>query len=385
MRKSTSYVGIIIFTSIVLLLTIIVYSFGDFKRNVSLTYDYMQGGIKRFEQNKNLIFENRVFDEKNIIETSYNEYNINKTGIKQYNLEILSFQRPKIEQNKAIVNGPFGFKISFKKAKSIDKYGFNDELGVIVKRRKVEDIKEIDLINYNESYIYISKKINDEFIVIGEISNDKWNNINENNGIINIRNDKSLIQDVGQYQIVILLKKYTFEKVDNVFTMINNEFIQHTYEIEANTDENYNGILKKNDSQKNYVFQVSMNIGNSMIVPSNEKLEIKYEQEVKLNIISSHRYLFKEVKISIYKLDEYTREEKLCKTVDVPLNSDYSISHTLDFDYSDLKSGLYKIVVSAYGRPKLFNVKSFSEFFDIFKYHYISEEYEYYFKIGDVI
>ena len=89
MRKSTSYVGIIIFTSIVLLLTIIIYSFGDFKRNVSLTYDYMQGGIKRFEQNKNLIFENRVFDEKNIIETSYNEYNINKTGIKQYNLESL--------------------------------------------------------------------------------------------------------------------------------------------------------------------------------------------------------------------------------------------------------------------------------------------------------
>ena len=226
---------------------------------------------------------------------------------------------------------------------------------------------------------------NNEYVTKHVVSGELWNSIKENNWCITFKNESSLIYESGRYQIIIMLKQYSFKKLYDKYELVESDFLHHTYNINANINEYDHGILIKNSDQDDYKFQLSTNLSDLMIVPTSEKIEVNVESDFYLNILSSTRYSIKEARLCIYKLDEYTRRGILEKQIPLEPNSDGRIDEQIIIDYTSMKSGLYKIVIEAEAKTKLFKIKSIGDFFNIFKYKVNEEQYEYYIKIGDII
>ena len=361
---------------------------------IPMLKDGMEQGIAHlknqffvFDNGKNKISEgaflsNRNFDEMDSTVTPLNKSTVLKDGeIDFCGISIEGLYTANCFGEKAEVFGPFGVILNFDKGKEASAYPeieWNGVIDVPNEYLRVYSIEERDgkksyrTIDFSSSYVYFEKEDEDgDYTVISQISKEKWLLLAQNNWTANFKEKNgSLMMKSGHYRMVLVMNHKTFSQGEGV-ELIKDESSVQIYDIFANDDIYHKGILQKKGRQDDYKFQLNFcGEDSSLIYPESKKLPVSKEQL--FGVSCSEKDSVKNAKIFLYYFD--AQKNEYIKTHEQPLFDSNSNENKelISLNFGDFGSGVYKIVLEG----------EFSE--GLFKTEAITEEYEYYYSIGEI-
>ena len=325
---------------------------------------------------------NRDFDQMQSVVTPLNKTTLlSENEIDFCAISIEGLYAANCFAEKAVVYGPFGVILNFNRGENANAYP-NVAWGNVVDSSadyiRVYSVRENDgqksyhVIDFSDSHVYFELENDDgSYTVVSQITGDTWLQLAQNNWVANFKEGNgSLMMRSGRYRIVLVMN-HKFLCDDGSIEIINTENKVQIYEVLANDDVFHSGILQKKGKQDDYRFQLNFcSNDRSLTYPESQKLTVAEDQLY--GVSCSEKDSAKNAKIFLYYFNAQ-KNEYIKIDEQVLFDSDSKEQKELiSLNFGDYGSGIYKIVLEGEFSIGLFKTKK------------ITEEYEYYYSIGEL-
>lgn len=318
---------------------------------------------------------NRNFERMPRVVTPINRSTVLGEGeIDLFEISIEGVYSAKCFAERAEVYGPFGVILDFNKGEKVDNY---PELASEIETREQLRVysvtesgsqKKYHTVDLSRSFVYFEKENGDgSYSVISELKGETWTHLAQNGWIAYFKEQSGdLMMECGHYRIVMVTEHKIFSG-DGVNTMNKMQI----YDIFANDGMHHQGLMQKLGSQDDYKFQLNCCGGEeALIYPESKKLTVTEGQT--FGVFCSAEAPAENAVFYLYYLD--AKSNSYVKIYEQALfdGGDREQKDLVCPDFGDKGSGTYKIVLEGEFKSGAFGKEA------------VSEEYEYYFVIGEL-
>ncbi len=326
---------------------------------------------------------NRDFEKMNTVVTPMSKVTVLGEGVIDFcEISIEGLYPANCFAEKADIYGPFGVMMSFNKGipcgdhPEVSWETVTEGSAEYIRVYSVEERdgeKYYSIVDLSKSYIYF-ESVNEDgsYSVISTVSGDTWLQLEEYDWNISFKEkDGTLMVKSGRYRVVLVMDNKEISVGENETEIVTDKKTVQIYDLFANNGVYHYGIMQKKGEQDDYRFQLNFcGKEHALIYPESQKLSVSEGQL--FGVACSPKNAAQNAVITLYYFD--TLKNEYIKTDEKVLfdNNSETQKQMVSLDFGGHGSGTYKIVLEGEFRKGLFGREK------------ITEEYEYYYSIGDL-